>query len=500
MLRPTRSVACGGRMTVLAQTDARPWLDELNDEQRAAATHSGGPLLILAGAGTGKTTTLCARVAWLVASGVPSERILLLTFTRRAAREMLQRARGLVPASSRVLGGTFHSVAHRLVRRHAAALGLPGGFGVLDAGDAADVLDLLREEAGHAKARTRFPKKGTLLDIYSRTVNAQQPLSGVIAEHFPWCEDHREAISALLKAYTARKRELGVLDLDDLLLFWRALARDDVIGPRVASGFDHVLVDEYQDVNGLQVDLVRGLAAYGPEITAVGDDFQAIYGFRSASAAHILDFPEHFAGTRVVTLERNYRSTQPVLDAANALAAQAVRAFPKRLAAQREGGARPHVVFVRDEGAQAEEVCNRVLEAREQGSDLRSQAVLARTSHDSDQLELELARRRIPFVKYGGLRYLEAAHVKDFVALLRLCDNAADEIAWFRVLQLVEGLGRASARRAVAAMAGGVPDRLAAWASAREAIPVKAREGADAVLAALAAAREEPRTGARADI
>src|SRR4051794_30759530 len=439
----------------MVESGERPWLAQLNPEQREAATHAGGPLLILAGAGTGKTTTLCARVAHLVCEGVPSERILLVTFTRRAAREMLQRSRAHVPASARVLGGTFHSVAHRLVRRHAAALGLPGGFGVLDAGDAADVLDLLREEAGHAQSRTRFPRKGTLLDIYSRTVNAQQPLSGVIAEHFPWCEDHRDSISALFKAYTARKRELGVLDLDDLLLFWRALARDDVIGPRVASAFDHVLVDEYQDVNGLQVDLVRGLAAYGPEITAVGDDFQAIYGFRSASAAHILDFPEHFPGTRVVTLERNYRSTQPVLDAANALAAQAARAFPKRLRAEKPGGLRPRVLHVRDEAAQAEVVCTRVLEAREQGSELRAQAVLMRTSHDSDLLELELHRRRIPFVKYGGLRYLEAAHVKDFVALLRLADNGADDVAWFRILQLVEGVGPASARKALAAMAGG---------------------------------------------
>ena len=479
----------------MVESGERPWLAQLNPEQREAATHAGGPLLILAGAGTGKTTTLCSRVAHLVAEGVPSERILLVTFTRRAAREMLQRSRGLVPASAKVFGGTFHSVAHRVVRRHAAALGLPGGFGVLDAGDAADVLDLLREEAGHAQARTRFPKKGTLLDIYSRTVNAQQPLSGVIAEHFPWCEDHRDAISALFKAYTARKRELGVLDLDDLLLFWRALARDDVIGPRVASAFDHVLVDEYQDVNGLQVDLVRGLAAYGPEITAVGDDFQAIYGFRSASAAHILDFPEHFPGTRVVTLERNYRSTQPVLDAANALAAQAVRAFPKRLAAQREGGARPNVVFVRDEGAQAEEVCTRVLEAREQGSDLRAQAVLMRTSHDSDLLELELTRRRIPFVKYGGLRYLEAAHVKDFVALLRLADNGADEIAWFRVLQLVEGVGPVSARRAVAAL----EQDLDRWPEAREALPANAREAADALINALIAARADRRPGPRAE-
>src|SRR3954453_11478409 len=232
-------------MAVVADTGERYWLDELNEEQRAAATHAGGPLLILAGAGTGKTTTLCARVAWLVSEGVPSERILLLTFTRRAAREMLQRARALVPASSRVLGGTFHSVAHRLVRRRAAARGLPDGFGILDAGDAADVLDLLREEHGYAQARTRFPRKATLLDAYSRTVNAQLPLSGVLAEHFPWCEQHREAISSLFKAYTARKRALGVADLDDLLLYWRALARDEVIGPRMAAAFDHVLVDEY---------------------------------------------------------------------------------------------------------------------------------------------------------------------------------------------------------------------------------------------------------------
>src|SRR4051812_13069078 len=411
-------------MAVVARTDERYWLDELNERQREAATHAGGPLLILAGAGTGKTTTLCARVAWLVSEGVPSERILLLTFTRRAAREMLQRARALVPASSRVLGGTFHSVAHRLVRRHASALGLPSGFGVLDAGDAADVLDLLREEAGLAAARTRFPRKGTLLDIYSRVVNAQEPLSGVLEESFPWGSDWRSEISALFRAYTERKRSLGVVDLDDLLLMWRALARDDVIGPRLASAFDHVLIDEYQDVNGLQVDLARALGEFGCSVTAVGDDFQAIYGFRSASAAHILDFPAHFPGTRVVTLERNYRSTQPVLDAANAVAAQAVRAFPKRLRADRPGGVRPRVLHVRDESAQAEEVCNRVLEGRENGMDLRDQAVLMRTSHDSDLLELELTRRRIPFVKYGGLRYLEAAHVKDFLALLRLAGKA----------------------------------------------------------------------------
>ena len=303
-----------------------------------------------------------------------------------------------------------------------------------------------------------------------------------------------------------------------------------MIGPRLASAFDHVLIDEYQDVNGLQVDLARSLGSHGPTVTAVGDDFQAIYGFRSASAAHILDFPEHFPGTRVVTLERNYRSTQPVLDAANAVAAQATRAFPKTLRADRDGGVRPRVVWVRDEAAQAEEVCDRILEAREQGMELRAQAVLARTSHDSDLLELELTRRRVPFHKYGGLRYLEAAHVKDFVATLRLVDNGADDVAWFRVLQLVEGLGPVSARRRSPRWrgrrgAGGatsrrgrlrarpttvrdevgegrlaaVPDRLAAWPAARHAVPERARESADALIAALREAREEARPGPRAE-
>src|SRR3954467_13990457 len=343
----------------MVESGERPWLEQLNPEQRDAATHAGGPLADPAGAGTGKTTTLCARVAHLISEGVPSERILLVTFTRRAAREMLQRSRAHVPASARVFGGTFHSVAHRLVRRHAAALGLPGGFGVLDAGDAADVLDLLREEAGHAQSRTRFPKKGTLLDIYSRTVNAQALLSGVIAEHFPWCEDHRDSISALFKAYTARKRTLGVLDLDDLLLYWRALAADEGIGPSIADAFEHLLIDEDQEVNGLQGDIGRARRGDRRDVTAVGDDFQAIYGWRAASAEHILQFPAHFPDAAVVTLEQNYRSTQSILDAPNALAAQASRAFPKQLRTEREDGARPELISCRDEAAQAAEVCER---------------------------------------------------------------------------------------------------------------------------------------------
>jgi ATP-dependent DNA helicase UvrD/PcrA len=484
-----------------ASAEKPAWLGELNPEQRVAATHPGGPLLILAGAGTGKTTTLCARVAWLVSEGVAPERIMLLTFTRRAAREMLQRTRARVPmpaGSGGVLGGTFHSVAHRFVRLHASALGLASGFGVLDASDAADLIDLVREEHGHAQSKRRFPKKSTLLDVYSRTVNAQQPVSGVVAEHFPWCEEHCEAMAALFKAYTARKRALGVLDLDDLLLYWRALASDEFIGPSMQDAFDHLLIDEYQDVNGLQVDIVRALRNERRHVTAVGDDFQAIYGWRAASAEHILQFPDHFPDATVVTLERNYRSTQPILDVANAIAAQAADAFPKQLRTDRRDGMRPELIFCRDEAAQAVEVCERVLEAREQGMELRDQGVLSRTSHDTDLLELELTRRRIPYVKYGGLRYLEAAHVKDFIALLRLADNPGDELAWFRVLQLLEGVGPATARGAVDVLVAAQGDRLSSWHRARDRLPAQARPPADSLVAALRPS-DETSAGARAE-
>jgi DNA helicase-2/ATP-dependent DNA helicase PcrA len=495
------------------ETATASYLDALNTEQRAAATHPGGPLLVLAGAGTGKTTTLAARVAWLIDEGAAPERVLLLTFTRRAAREMLGRARSYLGRSAngrhagRVVGGTFHSVAHRFVRRHASALGLPAGFGVLDPGDAADLLDLVRQEAGVGQTGKRFPRKSTLLDIYSRTVNAQRPLRELLAEAFPWCERHGEELGRLFVEYGARKRSLGVLDLDDLLLHWRALACDPTVGGEMGRAVEHLLIDEYQDVNGLQVDLVRALRAERREVTVVGDDLQAIYGFRAASARHILDFPEHFPGTEIVTLERNYRATQPLLDVANAVADQAERAYPRRLraesgGAERAGGIAPELVFCLDEAAQAGEVCDRVLDARERGAALREQAVLMRASHDSDLLELELARRDIPYVKYGGLRYLEAAHVKDFLALLRLADNPADRLSWFRWLQLLDGVGPAIARRVLEAIepdAGGLVDVLGRWPGAQGALPAEAREPAAAVVAALSASAGERSAGVRAE-
>ncbi len=447
-------------ITVTAQADPTSrLLESLNERQLEAATHDGGTLLILAGAGTGKTTTLCGRAAWLISQGHAPERLLLVTFTRRAAHELVGRARAQAPSAGAgagtIVGGTFHSLAHRFVRLHAGALGLVGGFGVLDAGDAADLLDLLRCERGYATSTRRVPRASTMLDIYSRVVNAQLPLRDTLASWFPWCEEHAELLSEVFGAYAARKRELGLLDLDDLLLGWRALMGEERTARAIAGGFEHVLVDEYQDVNALQVDIVRELHRWGGGLSVVGDDFQSIYGFRASSPRHILGFADVFPDARTVLLERNYRSTQEILDVANAVSAQDESGFPRRLWSDREGAVRPELVFPHDEGAQAREVCERVLAAREQAIELRSQAVLFRTGHDSALLELELARRGIPFVKYGGLRYLDAAHVKDLLALLRLVDNPADELAWFRVLQLLDGVGPARARRILQALRGG---------------------------------------------
>ncbi len=494
-------------MTISVTAQADPTsrlLASLNERQLEAATHDGGTLLILAGAGTGKTTTLCGRAAWLISQGHAPERLLLVTFTRRAAHELVGRARNQAPSAGTgagtIVGGTFHSLAHRFVRLHAGALGLAGGFGVLDAGDAADLLDLLRCERGYATGTRRVPRASTMLDIYSRVVNAQLPLRDTLASRFPWCEEHAELLSEVFAAYAARKHELGLLDLDDLLLGWRALMGEERTARAIAASFEHVLVDEYQDVNALQVDIVRELHRWGGGLSVVGDDFQAIYGFRASSPRHILGFTDVFPDARTVLLERNYRSTQEILDVANAVSAQDESGFPRRLWSEREGAVRPELVFPHDEGAQAREVCERVLAAREEAIELRSQAVLFRTGHDSALLELELTRRGIPFVKYGGLRYLDAAHVKDLLALLRLVDNPADELAWFRVLQLLDGVGPARARRILQALRGerapdGAP-RVAAggedWGAASEQVPEGSRAHAASVFTALRRARSEP--------
>jgi DNA helicase-2/ATP-dependent DNA helicase PcrA len=424
----------------------------LNERQREAATFGAGPLLVIAGAGTGKTDTLAHRVAHLVRHGVSPQRILLLTFTRRAALEMTRRARRIagdtVGDARFAWSGTFHSVANRLLRQHAGRLSLDPGFSVLDRGDAADLLDLVRHEFGYSKTEKRFPRKDTCLAIYSHRVNTGRALRHTLDTMFPWCAQWEEELTRLFRGYVERKLASHALDYDDLLLYWDAIMADPALAAEIGALFDHVLVDEYQDVNALQARIVKALRPDGSGVTVVGDDAQAIYSFRAASVDNILGFPGQYAPpATVVALEENYRSTQGVLDAANALIGEGGRQYPKTLRASRGGGRPPRYVAVRDDEAQAGYVVTQVLEARERGSLLRHQAVLFRSSHHSDFLELELVRRNIPYVKYGGLKFLEAAHVKDVLAVLRWADNPKNRIAAFRALQLQPGIGPALAAR-----------------------------------------------------
>ena len=424
-------------------------LHDLNESQRLAVEHGNGPLLVLAGAGTGKTATLASRVAHLLTRGVAPERVCLLTFSRRAAQEMLVRA-GRASGSSaagRVWGGTFHAVGHRLLRRHGARLGLEAGFTVLDEADASELMGFVRHELGYATgAGRRFPKAETLTKLYSRLVNAQQPLAKVLDESFPWCSREIAGIREVLAAYIERKRAQSVLDFDDLLLCWRALGQGDG-APLLADLFDHVLVDEFQDTNVLQADIVALLAPDGTGLTVVGDDAQAIYSFRASTARNIVELPERYPTTTIVRLEENYRSTSPILAVANAVMAEATEGFRKSLWSSRPGGARPLLRRTLDDAAQAAAVCDSVLAHREAGVRLQDQAVLFRAANHSDALEVELHRRNVPFVKHGGLKFLEAAHVKDLLASLRILENPHDELAWYRVLQLLDGVGPATAAR-----------------------------------------------------
>ncbi len=441
----------------------------LNDEQRAAVLHGvgeraapGGPLLVIAGAGAGKTSTLAHRVAHLLAAGADPQRILLLTFSRRAAQELTRRA-GLVAA--RVLGlaegslpalpwaGTFHGVGARLLRDHAAQLGLDPDFTVHDRGDAEDLMGWVRHARGLSQTARRFPLKGTCLAIYSRVVNTRLPLAEVLRQSFPWCAEWHEQLPALFADYVDAKAQQNALDFDDLLLGWATMMEEPGLAAQVSARFDHVLVDEYQDTNRLQDEILRRLKPDGRGVTAVGDDAQAIYGFRGATVRNILDFPAAFdPPARVLMLERNYRSTPPILAAANAVMDHAQERHAKRLWTDRPGAGRPQLVLVPDEAHQATWVADRVLAHREGGLALKRQAVLFRTASHSAALELDLVRRNIPFVKFGGLKFLEAAHVKDLLALMRFVHNPRSRLAGFRTVQLIPGVGPATAGRLMDAM------------------------------------------------
>jgi len=463
-------------------------LTGLNEQQQAAVRHGDGPLLIVAGAGTGKTRTLVHRVAQAIDQGVAPGRILLLTFTRRAAGEMLRRVDGLLRqladasrkdapgkrsrfhGSKRVWGGTFHATATRLLRAYGKSVGVDPAFTIHDRTDSEDLLDVVRTELRLAKTDKRFPKKRTCMAIYSHCVNSQRPLESVLADAYPWCGDYADELKRLFRAYVDRKESAAVLDYDDLLLFWHGLMEEEKAARKVRDRFDRVLVDEYQDTNHVQAEILRLLCPDGTGLTVVGDDAQSIYSFRAATVRNILDFPKQFSGTTVVTLEQNYRSTQPILDATNGVIALAKERFTKDLFSDRHAGETPQLVTCEDEDEQTDAIIRRILQHREAGIDLRRQAVLFRASHHSITLEAELARHNIPFVKYGGLKFTETAHVKDLMAILRLAENPRDMVAGMRLLMLLPGVGPAKARRTMEELIESGGD-FNVWA---DAVPAKA--------------------------
>jgi DNA helicase-2/ATP-dependent DNA helicase PcrA len=427
---------------------------ELNAEQAAAAMSGDGPLLIVAGAGTGKTRTLIYRVAHLIDRGVPPERILLLTFTRRAAEEMITRAERIVGSRSRqVHGGTFHATAHRLLRRYGAQAGVARDFSIMDQGDAEGLMQLSRAALGYADTKRRFPKKETLHYLYSTHINTGREISELLSKELPQFVDELPHIERIYADYIQRKAARNLVDYDDLLLFWALMIEAPSLGERISGLYSHVLVDEYQDTNILQARILRGMCRTHCNVTVVGDDAQSIYSFRGASFRNILQFPEQFPGTTIVPLEQNYRSTQPILDTTNTLISRASERFTKNLWTQRDGGERPWLVSVRDEQEQTRFVCDRVLELHEGGMPLKEIAVLVRAGYQSADLEIELTNRRIPFEKWGGLKFLEAAHVKDVVAFLRILENPRDEVSWYRVLMLLPGIGDVTARAALETLA-----------------------------------------------
>ena len=434
-------------------------LADLNPAQRSAAAHGHEPLLIVAGAGTGKTTTLAHRVARLIVGGVDPARILLLTFTRRASAEMLRRVDGILRSidgsirGRRVTGGTFHSIASMLLRRYGQLIGLGSDFSILDRSDSEDLMHAVRGDLGLASSETRFPLKATCLDIYSRCVNVQSTLESVLKTSFPWCWQHAEDLKRLFQSYVDVKERQSVLDYDDLLLFWHALVDEPQAAQSLRERFDCVLVDEYQDTNLLQARILQGLCPTGQGLTVVGDDAQSIYSFRAATVRNILDFPATYAGTTMVTLEQNYRSSQPILDAANAVIAQAAEGHRKQLWSERESGPLPAILECIDEDEQTDCVVEQILEHRESGMPLKQQAILFRASHHSLALEVELNRRNIPYHKYGGLKFIETAHVKDLLCFLKFAENPRDSVSGIRMLMLLPGIGEKRARQLLGRLA-----------------------------------------------
>jgi DNA helicase-2/ATP-dependent DNA helicase PcrA len=426
----------------------------LNAQQAAAVQAGDGPALVIAGAGSGKTRTLIYRVAYLIDSGIDSDRILLLTFTRKAAQEMVERAGLLIGSQSeRVAGGTFHSTGNILLRRYGRSAGIDAGFTILDRGDAEDLIALTRSQLGLNAKEKRFPRKGTIAEIYSKCVNTLRSLEEIVLEEFPHFADHLEDLDKLRRAYEQAKRQRQLLDYDDLLArLWELLTNNEDIRHTISHQYQYILVDEYQDTNRLQAELIRRLAATHDNVMVVGDDSQSIYAFRGATFRNIMEFPALFPGAIVYKLEENYRSTQPILNLANEIIAAASEKYTKQLFTRKLDGPLPSLVEAAGENAQSRFVAQKILELREEGVPLGEIAVLFRSSFHSFDLEIELSRRGLPFVKRGGIKFIEAAHVKDLLAYLRVVHNPQDAVSWHRVLMLVEGVGPKKTQDLLAAL------------------------------------------------
>ena len=435
---------------------SRDYAAELNPQQLAAVEVVEGPALVIAGAGSGKTRALVYRVARLIDLGIEPASILLLTFTRKSAQEMLGRVGILIGSQSdRVGGGTFHSTANILLRRYGRSIGLEPGFTILDRGDSEDLINLLRGQMGMSEAGKRFPRKRTIADLFSKCANTLESIEDVLLNEYAHFGDFLGELRKLQEAYEAAKRQRQLVDYDDLLVRLRELLTiDEQARERISNTYRYILVDEYQDTNRLQADLIRKLAATHDNVMVVGDDSQSIYAFRGATFRNIMDFPTLFPGTTIYKLEENYRSTQSILQLANSLIAGATEKYAKTLFTRKDEGELPVLVQASSENSQSRFIAQKILELREEGVPLDEIAVLFRSSFHAFDLEIELSRRDLPFIKRGGFKFIETSHVKDLMAHLRVIHNPLDTVSWNRALLLVEGVGQKKSKDVLAQILG----------------------------------------------
>jgi len=419
----------------------------LNPQQLEAVTAGEGPILVIAGAGSGKTRTITYRVAWLLDSGVNPERILLVTFTNKAAREMLHRIEHLLSSEvRRIWGGTFHHIGNLILRRYAHLLGYNNNYTIVDREDSRDLLDLCLTDLKIDCKKRRFPKSDVLSDIISLATNTGQKIKQVVKRKYPFFESQLDDIERVLRQYQIRKKELNLMDFDDLLFNWKKLFLEHPeVKQLYSENFLHILVDEYQDTNKLQGEIIDLMASYHRNLMVVGDDSQSIYSFRGANFANIIDFPRRYPDTRIFKLEINYRSTPQILYLTNFVIAANKRQFPKTLRPVKKGDLKPVVVPLRNVNQQAEFVAERILELRDEGKNLKDIAVLYRSHYHCLELQMELTRRGIPFVVRSGLRFFERAHIKDITAYLKILANPRDELSWKRLLKMLRGVGNVTA-------------------------------------------------------